>query len=108
MSENKEYTDCRKEENGWASLGTALNMPDSNAEDQLIQVEDRAILEKVLPNLKDRWQQIIRDRYFDNLTLDETGRKYGITREAVRTMQIRALKNLKKQLEKRVKPNKNR
>ena len=89
---------CIREEAGWSSLSEAVNMPNVDTETDLQQVEDRATLEKLLPNLRERWQQVLRYRYYDGLTLEETGERLGVTTERARAIQGSALRALKKQI----------
>lgn len=52
-------------------------------------------LEYVLGLLSERERQILGDRYEDELTLDETGRKYNITRERIRQIEAKAIRKLR-------------
>lgn len=49
----------------------------------------------MLEHLTDRECQVIRYRYRDRLTLEETGKKLGVTRERIRQIEARAIRKLR-------------
>ncbi len=98
MSEDKEYLACREEEAGWSSLSEAVGILDASSEDELIQAENRATLEKLLPNLRERYQKVLQYRFFDGLTLEETASKIGVSSSRAGEIEKSALRNLKKQI----------
>ena len=98
MTEDREYRNCRKEETGWASLSEALGIQDPEAETQLKQIENRATLEKLLPNLRERWRAVLKYRFFDGLTQKETGQILGINNARVSSIEQSALRRLKRQI----------
>ena len=49
-------------------------------------------------HLSDRESQVLLYRYRMNLTLEEIGKRYGVTKERVRQIEFRALLKLKKYL----------
>lgn len=56
------------------------------------------MLEVGLINLKEltpRMQKIIKVRFIDGLSLEETGQEFGVTRERIRQMEAKALEYLK-------------
>jgi RNA polymerase sigma factor (sigma-70 family) len=77
---------------------------DTNAispETTLIDDEDRTILSNLIKNLlsleclSDRQKDYIKLYYFENYTFDKIGKKYGITREAVRQGLNKAIKMIR-------------
>lgn len=73
-------------------------LPNENAPDQVELLEKfqlKEILNKLVDNLPDREQQIIRMRFGLNIsrdyTLEEVGSKFGVTRERVRQIELKAL-----------------
>ena len=52
-------------------------------------------LEEALANLDERKQYIIRSRFFDDKTLDELGKELGVSKDRVRQIEARALRQLR-------------
>jgi RNA polymerase primary sigma factor len=80
---------------------------DDNAEDPYDQLEGKAntaMLREVMKDLDPREVTILRYRFGldgdDEKTLEEVGRKFGLTRERIRQIQEIALKKLRKKIEK--------
>jgi len=80
---------------------------DENAEDPYDQLEGKAntaMLREVMKDLDPREVTILRYRFGldgdDEKTLEEVGRKFGLTRERIRQIQEIALKKLRKKIEK--------
>lgn len=80
---------------------------DENAEDPYDELEGKAntaMLRQVLKELDPREVTILRYRFGldgdDEKTLEEVGRKFGLTRERIRQIQEIALKKLRKKIEK--------
>lgn len=80
---------------------------DENAEDPYDELEGKAntsMLREVLKELDPREVTILRYRFGldgdDEKTLEEVGRKFGLTRERIRQIQEIALKKLRKKIEK--------
>lgn len=69
------------------------------SERELLKKEKRRSIYKVLDRLKDREKEVIEERFglIDGKpkTLEEIGRKYGVTRERIRQIEAKALKNLR-------------
>ena len=66
--------------------------------DQVEWIDDedhRAGLDKALSTLTEREQQIIQFRYFEQKTLDETCKQFGVTRERVRQCEAKAIRKLR-------------
>ncbi|GIO27110.1 RNA polymerase sigma factor SigB [Ornithinibacillus bavariensis] len=59
------------------------------------QIDYKMLIEKVLPILTEREQQIIRYTYFENLSQKETGERLGISQMHVSRLQRRSLKKLR-------------
>jgi RNA polymerase sigma-32 factor len=75
---------------------TEENIDDSLAREELISILQEKVSE-LEPLLSDREKIILKERLLNDepLTLQEIGEKYGITREAVRQMEVRLLKKIK-------------
>ena len=80
---------------------------DDNAEDPYAELEGKAntaMLRQVMKDLDPREVTILRYRFGldgdDEKTLEEVGRKFGLTRERIRQIQEIALKKLRKKIEK--------
>lgn len=80
---------------------------DDNAEDPYAELEGKAntaMLREVMKDLDPREVTILRYRFGldgdDEKTLEEVGRKFGLTRERIRQIQEIALKKLRKKIEK--------
>jgi len=80
---------------------------DENAEDPYDELEGKAntaMLREVMKDLDPREVTILRYRFGldgdDEKTLEEVGRKFGLTRERIRQIQEIALKKLRKKIEK--------
>ncbi|MEN2769204.1 RNA polymerase sigma factor SigB [Ornithinibacillus xuwenensis] len=59
------------------------------------EIDQRMLLEKILPILTDREQQIIRCTYFEGMSQKETGELLGISQMHVSRLQRRSLKKLR-------------
>lgn len=66
-----------------------------NSENGYENVDQRMLLEKILPVLSEREQQILRCTYFDNLSQKETGELLDISQMHVSRLQRRALRKLR-------------
>jgi RNA polymerase primary sigma factor len=80
---------------------------DDNADDPYEELEGKAntaMLREVMKDLDPREVTILRYRFGldgdDEKTLEEVGRKFGLTRERIRQIQEIALKKLRKKIEK--------
>jgi RNA polymerase sigma factor (sigma-70 family) len=60
--------------------------------------EDRKKILNAIKKLDPKFGEVIKMRYFDNMTLEQVSQRLGIVREAVRLRQITALKRLKQYL----------
>ncbi len=67
--------------------------------DWLPAVETRLALEKPLSHLPADLLVVIEKRFFEEKTLEETGQELGITREAVRQRELKALARLRRVME---------
>lgn len=66
-----------------------------NSENGYENVDQRMLLEKILPVLSEREQQILRCTYFDNLSQKETGELLDISQMHVSRLQRRSLRKLR-------------
>ena len=89
-----------------ASLGDLQKDIDQQPlDEQMARLEQLSILkdklEEIRPELSDREKIILDERILSDepLTLQEIGEKYGITREAVRQMEVRVMKKIKTKME---------
>ncbi|WP_042142439.1 RNA polymerase sigma factor SigB [Paucisalibacillus sp. EB02] len=71
-----------------------LDMIGSN-EEGYSQIDLKMLLEKILPLLTEREQEIIRCTYFQNMSQKETGELLGISQMHVSRLQRRSLKKLR-------------
>ncbi|MDC3415237.1 RNA polymerase sigma factor SigB [Aquibacillus sp. 3ASR75-11] len=62
-------------------------------------IDQRMLLEKVMPVLSEREQEILKCTYFDNLSQKETGDLLGISQMHVSRLQRRALRKLREALQ---------
>lgn len=62
-------------------------------------VDQRMLLEKIMPALSEREQQILRCTYFDNLSQKETGELLGISQMHVSRLQRRSLRKLRETIQ---------
>lgn len=86
------------EEEGF-SLGDSVPSGEDmegNTLDRLQHEQLKAALWECVDSLPDRQQEIIRKRYQDNMTMADIGREYGISREAVRHHEAKAMRELRK------------
>ncbi|MFC2947774.1 RNA polymerase sigma factor SigB [Virgibacillus sediminis] len=83
------------------SDGSTVSILDlvGNEEDGYQNIDQKMILEKVLPILSEREQQILQCTYFDNLSQKETGEMLGISQMHVSRLQRRALRKLREAIQ---------
>lgn len=70
-----------------------------NQDDGYSQIDQQMLLQKVLPILSEREQEILQCTYFDNMSQKDTGEKLGISQMHVSRLQRRALRKLKEALQ---------
>lgn len=70
-----------------------------NDENGYDNIEQKMMLEKILPILSEREQQILECTYFKNMSQKETGEKLGISQMHVSRLQRRALKKLREAIQ---------
>lgn len=70
-----------------------------NTEDGYDNIEQKLMLEKILPILSEREQQILQCTYFDSMSQKETGEKLGISQMHVSRLQRRALRKLREAIQ---------
>lgn len=70
-----------------------------NQDDGYENIDQRMLLEKILPILSDREQEILRCTYFDNMSQKDTGEMLDISQMHVSRLQRRALRKLRKALQ---------
>lgn len=94
------------DDEGTTSLGDLQrNRDEAPLDEELARQEQLSILkqkiEEIRPELSDREKIILDERILndDPLTLQEIGEKYGITREAVRQMEVRLMKKIKAKMD---------
>ena len=78
-------------------------IPDKQAADTLAAVEERAFLEQlkatmddVLLGIPERERDVLRLRYWDNMTLEAAGERQGISRNQVRQLESKAIRTLRR------------
>ncbi|MFC4559890.1 RNA polymerase sigma factor SigB [Virgibacillus kekensis] len=62
-------------------------------------IDQRLLLEKILPILSEREQQILKCTYFDNMSQKETGELLGISQMHVSRLQRRSLRKLREAIQ---------
>lgn len=86
------------EEKGF-SLGDSVPSGADMERDTLERMQHeqlKAVLWECVDSLPDRQQEIIRKRYQDNMTMAEIGREQGVTLEAIRQHEAKAMRELRK------------
>ncbi|MEY8356975.1 sigma-70 family RNA polymerase sigma factor [Lachnospiraceae bacterium 54-53] len=86
------------EEEGF-TVGDGVPSGEDMEEDTLDQLEHeqlKAVLWECVDSLSGRQPEVIRKQYQDNMTMAEIGREYGVSREAIRQDQAKALRELRK------------
>ncbi|WP_028785215.1 RNA polymerase sigma factor SigB [Thalassobacillus devorans] len=63
------------------------------------QIDQQMLLEKVLPILSEREQEILQCTYFENMSQKDTGEQLGISQMHVSRLQRRALRKLREALQ---------
>lgn len=93
------------DESGSSLMDFQKNTSDISLDEQLAHQEQLTILREkiaeIRPELSEREKIILDERILNEepLTLQEIGEKHGITREAVRQMEVRVLKKIKSKME---------
>lgn len=64
-------------------------------EDEVLRGLDRTVLLKALEKLPPKHMKYIRDRYYENMTMQQVAEKYGITEDAAKKRVYRSLDKLK-------------
>lgn len=85
--------DCyqlKTKESGIIQLITKIDCPELSFDFEL-----KAELDKVLKTLTPREEKIVRMRYFEDMTLEEVGAKFKVTRNRVRQIEAKALRKLR-------------
>ncbi|MYL51238.1 RNA polymerase sigma factor SigB [Halobacillus litoralis] len=70
-----------------------------NQEDGYSNIDQRMLLEKILPILSEREQEILQCTYFENMSQKDTGERLGISQMHVSRLQRRALRKLREALQ---------
>jgi RNA polymerase sigma-32 factor len=93
------------DESGASLMDLQRSASDMSLDERIAHEEQLEILKKKIeslrPELSDREKIILDERILNDepLTLQEIGEKHGITREAVRQMEVRVLKKIKSKME---------
>ena len=70
-----------------------------NNEDGFDNIDHKMLLEKILPVLSEREQQILKYTYFENMSQKETGELLGISQMHVSRLQRRSLRKLRESIQ---------
>ncbi|MBN8237111.1 RNA polymerase sigma factor SigB [Halobacillus kuroshimensis] len=70
-----------------------------NQDEGYSNIDQRMLLEKVLPILSEREQEILQCTYFENMSQKDTGERLGISQMHVSRLQRRALRKLREALQ---------
>lgn len=83
------------------SDGSTVSILDliGNHDDGYENIDQRMLLEKILPILTEREQEILKCTYFENMSQKDTGEKLGISQMHVSRLQRRALRKLREALQ---------
>ncbi|MDD3020284.1 MAG: RNA polymerase factor sigma-32 [Alphaproteobacteria bacterium] len=108
MSGGDQSLNATLSEDGDDDFQSFLSDTRPNPEDIVIGIKDAgtrsAWLNSALKTLSDREQRIIRERHlqYDTVTLEDLGKKLGVSKERVRQLEARAMQKLKQNLEPRI------
>jgi RNA polymerase primary sigma factor len=69
---------------------------EGDALDRMQHEQLKSVLWECVDSLPGRLPEVIRKQYQDNMTMAEIGREYGVSREAIRQDQAKALRELRK------------
>ncbi|MGV2622570.1 RNA polymerase sigma factor SigB [Halobacillus sp. ACCC02827] len=70
-----------------------------NQDDGYSNIDQKMLLEKILPILSEREQEILQCTYFENMSQKDTGERLGISQMHVSRLQRRALRKLREALQ---------
>lgn len=70
-----------------------------NQDDGFENIDHKMLLEKIMPVLSEREQQILKCTYFDNMSQKETGELLGISQMHVSRLQRRSLRKLRESIQ---------
>ena len=62
---------------------------------EVLDFEIKNAITQVLSTLTPREERVIRERFFNNKTLEEVGQIFSVTRESIRKNEARALRKMK-------------
>ena len=62
---------------------------------EVLDFEIKNAINQVLSTLTPREERVIRERFFNNKTLEEVGQIFSVTRESIRKNEARALRKMK-------------
>ncbi|WP_027964893.1 RNA polymerase sigma factor SigB [Halalkalibacillus halophilus] len=93
-SYNALSTDRKIEADSDGSTVTILDLV-GNQDDGYEQTDYKMLIDKILPLLNEREQEILKCTYFENLSQKETGERLGLSQMHVSRLQRRALRKLR-------------
>lgn len=96
-SYNALSADRRIEADSDGSTVTILDLV-GEKEDGYEQIDYKLLIEKIMPLLSEREQEILRCTYFENLSQKETGKRLGLSQMHVSRLQRRALRKLRESI----------
>ena len=108
MSGGDQSLNARLSEDGDDEFQSFLPDNRPNPEDIVIGIKDSSTrskwLNSALKTLSDREQRIIRERHlqYETVTLEDLGKKLGVSKERVRQLEARAMEKLKQNLEPKI------
>ena len=86
----------KREERGWKPISKAEAIPDENAQEQLIEAENRVFVEGLLPKLSERRGRVLKMIIYDELTLEQAANREDVSPERIRRIKHDAILDLKK------------
>lgn len=78
---------------------SVLSLPSGDGREELEKIGEMAIAKNILGNaikeMGDRERKVLESRFIDGLTLEETAKRMGVTRERIRQVEAKGLERLR-------------
>ena len=90
MGKRKFFAKYKKEPfESFETLEDTYEMP------EVLDFEIKNAITQVLSTLTPREERVIRERFFNNKTLEEVGQTFSVTRDRIRQIEAKALRKMK-------------
>ena len=90
MTRRKFFAKYKKEPfESFETLEDTYEMP------EVLDFEIKNAITQVLSTLTPREERVIRERFFNNKTLEEVGQTFSVTRDRIRQIEAKALRKMK-------------